>query len=135
MKSASGLGFSTQFTFETCRSTFFDALFFASGGNSTEDQVAYATQMSKSGRVIHAAREAFSHYKTIGACGIAVEWLRSVALPGEIKGDAFEGVGVAQGLVLCESDTEAIASLFTETFLGEVAKHRAWDRDVSRIAA
>lgn len=92
--------------------------------------------MAKSGRVVHLAREAFSHYKTIGACGIAVEWLRTVALPGEIKGDGVEGVtvGVAQGLVLCASDTEAVASLFTETFLGEVAKHRAWDRDVSRIA-
>lgn len=97
--------------------------------------MAYATQMSKSGRIIHAAREAFSHYKTIGACGIAVEWLRTVALPGEIGGNEFEGVGVAQGLVLCASDTEAIASLFTETFLAEVAKHRAWERDVSRIAA
>ncbi|KAF8320458.1 putative catalase A [Clavulina sp. PMI_390] len=127
--SAAGVKMETQFSFETCRSTHFDALFFPSG-----DGVAYAEQLSKSGRLIHAAREAYSHYKAIGACGTAVDWLRTVALAGEIQG-AYEGVGLHNGVVLCDHDTDAVASLFTEKFIGEVAKHRAWGRDVSRVAA
>lgn len=132
--SASGISMNTSFTFETCRSTIFDALFFPSGGNSEQEQVTYATKLGNSGRLIHAAREAYSHFKTIGACGLAVEWLQNIALPGEIPG-TFEGVGSHEGVVLCAHDTEAVASLFTETFLKEVSKHRAWGRDVSRVAA
>ena len=134
VKSASGVSMTVDFTFETCRSTFFDGLFFPSGGNTGEEQTAYSAKMGESGRLIHAAREAYLHHKTIGACGLAVEWLRNVALPNEILG-TFDGVCVLNGIVLCARDTQAIASKFTEAFLGEVAKHRTWGRDVSRVAA
>jgi hypothetical protein len=53
---------------------------------------------------------------------------------GEIGG-TFEGVSVHDGIVLCAHDIQPIASPFAEAFLGEVAKHRAWGRDVSRVAA
>lgn len=134
VKSAAGIPMPTSFTFEGCRSTYFDALFFPSGGNSESEQAAYSAKLAKSGRLIHAAREAYSHFKTIGACGLAVDWLRNVALPGEIGG-TFEGVVAENGIVLCAQDLESVASTFTNTFLNEVAKHRAWNRDVSRVAA
>jgi len=57
-----------------------------------------------------------------------------MALPNEIRG-TFEGVYVLNGIVLCAHDTQAIASKLSGAFLGEVPKHRAWSRDVSRVAA
>jgi catalase len=132
---SNSLSLATQFTFETCRSVFFDALFFAGAAGENPH---YEELMMKNGLMTHAAREAYKHFKTIGAGGSAVAWLRGKALPGVIpRGEKGKG-GVdleAPGIVLCESDTEADVSAFTETFLAEVAKHRAWDRDVSDIAA
>lgn len=131
-----GVSVTAQFTFETSRSTHFDAVLFAGGEGD-----AYVRQLATSGRLIHAAREAFMHYKTIGAYGLAADWLRNVALPGEIgqgaQGEGDGEVGSAGGIVLSEGEGEgeAVVSSFAEKFLGEVAKHRAWERDVSRIAA
>lgn len=75
------------------------------------------------------------HYRAIGAYGVTADWLKNVALPGEITQNITNEVGYAGGIVLCASDLETVATSFTEAFLGEVAKHRAWERDVSRVAA
>jgi hypothetical protein len=119
----------------TCRSVFFDALFFV---GSAGENPHYEELMMKNGLMMHAAREAYKHFNMICASGFAVAWLRGKALAGVIpKGEKGKG-GVsleAPGIVLCESDAEADVLAFTETFLAEVAKHCAWDRDVSDIAA
>ena len=88
--------------------------------------------------MMYAAREAYKHFKIIGAGGSAIDWLRNKALPGILREGRTGEAGVSlkvPGVVLCEGDTGTIASSFSETFLREVSKHRAWDRDVSGIAA
>ncbi|KAG8934186.1 hypothetical protein FRC02_010452, partial [Tulasnella sp. 418] len=123
----------TQFTFETCRSTHFDAVFFAGGAGDD-----YLKQMSRNGRLLHAAREAFMHYKTVAAEGNAVEWLRKFALPGEIDALAgqvvSDGVVAQQGIVLAGSSITDVAVLI-KSLTDEMAKHRAWGRDVSAVPA
>lgn len=124
--STSGVSVQTQFTFETCRSTHFDALFFV-GGSGPE----YLTSLNKSGRMIHAARESYAHFKAIGASGNAAEWLKRIALVGEpiaeenVPGIVLGGEGLSEGAL----------STLTERFLNEAGKHRAWGRDVSAVAA
>jgi catalase len=121
----------TQFSFETCRSTHFDAVYFA-GGKGEE----YMEAMEKSGRLIHAAREAYSHFKTVGASGSAVRWLEICALPRIFapRGEEDEDkVVVLPGVVRATSIS--VGHDFAKQFLQEVAKHRAWDRDVSMVAA
>ena len=126
------LSLETQFTLETCRSTHFDAIFFVGGSGD-----AYA-RLLRNGRWLHAAREAFMHLKTIGASGSAVEWLNRYALPGEIENVVAElkdkGVVAESGIVLAEgSFTDAPA--LVKSLTSELAKHRAWARDVSAVAA
>ncbi|KAF8325754.1 uncharacterized protein EI90DRAFT_3146600 [Cantharellus anzutake] len=125
------IDFHAQSSFETSRSTHWDAAFFASG--STPE---YAQALAKSGRLIYAAREAYAHQKPIGVVGIAVDWLENVVLPGELVREVKgEEVSVVHGVVLSEHVTEVVVGEFVDAFLKEVAKHRAWDRDVSHIAA
>lgn len=118
----------TQFTFETSRSTIFDAVFFA-GGSGDE----YLVQMSKSGHLIHAAREAYSHFKTIGSSGSAVSWLEQIALPKVWSVYTGEAVVVLPGIVRAQGLGDA--KEFAQKFVEEISKHRAWDRDVSMVAA
>jgi len=94
--------------------------------------------------VIHAAREAYAHQKTIGVSGTAVEWLIKFVLAGEnlellvaAANDTDAGAGgvdvLAPGLVV---DASGVPSpKLMEKFLAEVGKHRAWGRDVSGVAA
>ncbi|KAG8911670.1 hypothetical protein FRC00_006039 [Tulasnella sp. 408] len=121
-----------QFTFETCRSTLFDAVFFVGGSGAEYDK------LKRQGRWLYAAREAFMHFKTVGASGSAVEWLAKYALPGEIDhlvGKLKEdGVAVEQGVVVAGSQLKEVPAL-VKCLSEEIAKHRAWGRDVSAIAA
>ncbi|KAG8939232.1 hypothetical protein FRC04_006809 [Tulasnella sp. 424] len=130
--STTGTFLETQFTFETCRSTLFDAVFFV-GGSGPEYE-----KLKRQGRWLHAAREAFMHFKTVGASGSAVNWLSRYALPGEMDqlvGDLKEdGVVAEQGIVLSGSKLKEIPSLIKK-LSDEMAKHRAWGRDISAIAA
>lgn len=94
--------------------------------------------MHKMGRWIHAAREAYMHKKTIGASGCCVEWLAKTALPGEIDDLAgkvqADGLESGQGIVLAGPSVANVPSV-VKALTEEMAKHRAWARDVSAIAA
>ncbi|KZP01018.1 catalase-domain-containing protein [Calocera viscosa TUFC12733] len=119
----------TQFTFETCRSTHFDAIYVAGGTGE-----AY-TRGLNTGRLIHAVREAYMHQKPIAVSGSAVEWLQRIALPGEVS-PAISGEGkveVEKGVVILEGATES--PQFAKTLIDLLAKHRVWERDVGHIAA
>jgi len=140
-ESASGV-IQTHFTVEGCRSTYFDSLFFPTGN------AAYAKSLEQ-GRVIHFVREAFGHYKPIGAIGVAVPWLAHKCLPGslDIKADAGERVSSKHGMVLAQDITDSEASAWKKLTSGSVdaasfgakfadacAAHRHWERDVSNVA-
>lgn len=130
-----------DFTPESCRSTYFDALAFL--GTSDE----YLKNLNK-GRLIHFAREAYGHYKPIAATGAAVGWLAHTVLPGctDIKADRAESYSEKNGVVLganvVGSDNSAWEKLtgaasaagFGKAFLDAIGAHRHWGRDVSMIA-
>ncbi|KIO33444.1 hypothetical protein M407DRAFT_233080 [Tulasnella calospora MUT 4182] len=130
--STTGTFLEAHFTFETCRSTLFDGVFFVGGRGPEYDK------LKRQGRWLHAAREAFMHYKTVGASGSAVDWLNKYALPGEIDrlvdNLKSEGVVAEQGVVLAGSQVKE-APMLIKSLTDEMSKHRAWGRDVSAIAA
>ncbi|EJU01207.1 heme-dependent catalase [Dacryopinax primogenitus] len=109
---------STQFTFETCRSTHFDATYVAGGSGEN-----YSKGLN-TGRLIHAVREAYMHQKPIAVSGSAVEWLQRVVLPSEVS-PAMVGEGnvkVENGVVFLAGTGESAE--FGKTLLALVAKHR-----------
>jgi len=141
VKSSSGQVAETDFTLATCRSTHFDGVFFPGATNKKDEaDAAYLKSLARNGRLLHAAREAFMHLKTVGATGVAVEFLTKYALPGEVDELAAQALAgdeaVAQsGIVLAGSTGVVNTVKLPALFMGELAKHRAWERDVSSIAA
>ncbi|ORX36760.1 catalase-like domain-containing protein [Kockovaella imperatae] len=127
VKSSSGETVTAEFTFENSRSTYFDAVLFV--GSPASDQ-SYL-KSAKNGRLIHAAREAFMHQKTVGATGNMVGWLATMCLPGDVQvsQDVQDQTGVVTAVNV------GSGAQFAKTFIDGVAKHRVWERDVSHIAA
>lgn len=132
----------TKFTYDTCRSTLFDSVLFVGSGAPKEDTAAhdkYVDEMRRNGRLLHAAREAYMHKKTVGVTGSAVEWLVRYALPGEdsvrkVADDMGSGVAAYEGIV-CAANGMTDAPSLVAKLNQEMAKHRAWARGVSAIAA
>jgi len=118
-----------DFTFETCRSTMFDAVIVFGGGAGYESKL-------KVGRVVHAVREAYMHQKAIGVHGQAVDWFLKSVLPEEIDAttvtSSTEAAPIVKGVVFSK-DLPAVD--FNEKFISTLAAHRVWDRDVSGVAA
>jgi len=130
-----------DFTIETCRSTFFDALFWPDGDEFYQKNL-------KQGRVIHFAREAFAHFKPIAAAGCAVPWIMHICLPGQTdikasqSGDYTSLNGVVLAPNLTDEESGALATMkqlkktttFGSAFVDAIAGHRHWNRDVSMVA-
>ena len=131
IESGNGGSLDSQFNFENCRSTHFDAVVFV-GAAPGKDEAGYAKKL-KTGRIIHVAREAYMHQKAIAATGNAVQWLDQVCLPGEFTKAKESGVQQENG-VLLGNDT-GLGVSFVKQFIDAVAKHRVWDREVEHIAA
>ncbi|OXB39607.1 catalase [Cryptococcus neoformans] len=131
VKASDGQSFTTEFTFEGCRSTYFDALIFAGGPDD-----AFVSKL-KIGRLIHAAREAYMHLKAIGAVGNATQWLVETCLPGDFSPKVKTESSVVQenGVVFAPVNPTLHSAQFAKQFLETVANHRVWDREVSHIAA
>lgn len=119
-----------EFTFENSRSTYYDTLLFI--GGTSDDYV----KQFKTGRLIHAAREAYMHKKAIAATGNVVPWLTDLALPGDfsdaVKTDSSK-VHLENGVVLATS--VGTGAEFATKYIDGISKHRVWERDVSHIAA
>ena len=85
--------------------------------------------------MVHAAREAYMHKKLVAATGSAVDWLVRYALPGEDSvAKAQEQMRGGGGVVLAANSVTDAPGLVVK-LNEELAKHRAWDRDTSSIAA
>lgn len=114
---------------QNSRSTYFDSVIFI-GGPGDE----YAKKL-KVGRLIHAVREAYAHFKTVGATGNAVQWITDICLPGDFSPSAKTAAGIVQehGCVLAPNP--GVGVQFGEAYIENLAKHRYWARDVSHIAA
>jgi len=128
VKAAGGETLEAEFTFENSRSTHFDCLLFAGGPGDYPKQL-------KNGRLIHAVREAYMHLKTIGATGNAVPWVTDICLPGDFTDNVKNGDSVQQENGVVFASSLGTGAEFAAAFLGGVAQHRVWDREVSHIAA
>lgn len=134
VKASNGSAFDTQFTFETCRSTHFDAVAFIGAGN--DEDSSYNEKLKQMGRIRHAAVEAYMHQKAVIFHGTAVQWGVSIALSGEFSPDAASEtskISVEKGVVFVPSAGAGIE--MNKVIMDEMAKHRCWERDVSHIAA
>ncbi|WVQ79074.1 hypothetical protein IAT38_001168 [Cryptococcus sp. DSM 104549] len=131
IKASNGESLPATFSFEGCRSTFFDALLFVGGPDA-----AYPAKL-KQGRLIHAARESYMHLKAIGVLGNAAAWVTDICLPGDFTGKVKEGTGLVEenGVLFAPGAGVVEEGKFAKQFLESVAKHRVWDREVAHIAA
>lgn len=131
IKAANGESFTAEFTFEGCRSTFFDAIVIAGGPDDS-----FIPKL-KIGRLIHAVREAYMHLKAIGVLGNATQWVVDTCLPGDFSSNAKteSSVVMENGVVFAPGDPTLHSVQFAKQFLEGVANHRVWDRQVTHIAA
>lgn len=131
VKASNGSSLDTQFTFETCRSTHFDAVFFAGAG---DDSDAYVKKLNI-GRVRHAAIEAFFHQKTVVFHGNSIGWAINSCLPGEFSPELTQQskISVEKGVIFVPS--AGVGAQMVKTVIDEMAKHRCWARKVDHIAA
>lgn len=103
----------SHFTIEGCRSTYFDGLFFPTGDAS------YLKALEQ-GRVIHFAREAFGHYKTIAAIGEpTIKWLAHTVLAGstDMRNDLSAAFTEHKGILMGPNITDSDASILTKVSL------------------
>lgn len=135
----SGLG--ADFSWESGRSTLFDALYIPGGAQS-------ALTLRENGRTLHWVREAFHHCKAIAASGEGVDFIQEACqLPGiqlAIKPGDTAPV-VSMGVVTVgkfETSHEITAKLgsgkdFVSLFGVEISKHRCWERSslAEKVAA
>jgi catalase len=129
-------GLGADFSWESGRSTLFDALYIPGGAGS-------ALSLRESGRAIHWVRETFHHCKAIAASGEGVDFIQEACqLPGiqlAIKPSDNSPV-VDKGVVTVgkfETGHELAAKFggndFVSLFATEISKHRCWER--SALAA
>ncbi|BGO94883.1 hypothetical protein NBRC10512_007170 [Rhodotorula toruloides] len=138
---ASGV-INSNFTLETARSTLFDGLFIPDGDEN------FVKELS-SGRGLHWIREAFAHFKTIGAVGASVPVFAHKALPGitDYKADLSKAYSSKNGVVLAENLAGDEATLwqkikgakdltgFGAEFVDALSKHRHWYREGAKDVA
>ena len=135
----SGLG--ADFSWESGRSTLFDALYVPGGAQS-------ALTMREQGRPVHWLREAFHHCKPIAASGEGVDFVHQACqLPGiqlALKSSETKPV-VDKGVVTVgkfDASHEVAVRLgggndFISLFATEISKHRCWERSAmaAKVAA
>lgn len=133
-------GLGADFSWESGRSTLFDAIYVPGGTQS-------ALTLRESGRAVHWIREAFHHCKPIAASGEGVDFIHQACeLPGvglAIKPSDTTPV-VDKGVVTV-AKFEAITELtkfvggkdFVSLFATEISKHRCWERSslAAKVAA
>lgn len=127
IKGSNGSTLKADFTLENSRSTHFDSIIII-GGESDE----YAKKL-KTGRMIHAVREAYMHQKAIAVTGNAIPFVRDVCLPGEFGACDAESITQDKGVLFAPK--VGTGAEFMADYLTALSKHRVWDREVEHIAA
>jgi catalase len=130
--SSGTVSFDTQFTFETCRSTHFDAVMFIGANDDSNDQ--YLATLKQKGRVRHAAVEAYAHKKLVVFHGNTIGWGVDNVLPGEFSADvkSSSGIKVEKGVIFVSNAGAGIE--LNSTIMEEMAKHRCWERPTDHLA-
>ncbi|KAJ9107044.1 hypothetical protein QFC19_002913 [Naganishia cerealis] len=130
--SSGTVSFDTQFTFETCRSTHFDAVMFI--GANDDGNTEYLDTLKQKGRVRHAAVEAYAHKKLVVFHGNTIGWGADIVLPGEFSADVKSpsGIKVEKGVIFVPN--AGVGLELNSTILEEMAKHRCWERPTDHLA-
>ncbi|KAJ9120744.1 hypothetical protein QFC22_002675 [Naganishia vaughanmartiniae] len=130
--SSGTVSFDTQFTFETCRSTHFDAVMFIGANDDSNTQ--YLATLKQKGRVRHAAVEAYAHKKLVIFHGNTIGWGVDNVLPGEFSDDvkSSTGIKVEKGVIFVPNAGAGIE--LNGTIIEEMAKHRCWERPTDHLA-
>jgi catalase len=126
IKDAAGGEATATATFETTASVLYDAIYVPGGQAS-------AGTLTTLGRAIHFVNEAFAHNKPLGASGEGVALIRASSITGVALADPkAHGKPISdKGVVTIQAATGHAA--FVKDLIQAIARHRHWDRDVSRI--
>ncbi len=106
------MSLTAEFTFESSRSTHFDAIIFV--GGSSSDYVSL---------------------KTIGATGNAVDFITDICLLGDFSPATKNEneITIETGVILAKS--VGTGAEYAQKFIMGVSKHHVWDREIEHIAA
>jgi catalase len=105
-------------TFLTSDSVLFDAVYAAGGPENVK-------RLNQQKEALHFVREAFDHFKTIGASGDGVDLLASAEIPG-IQQKSGQKADSDAGVVI-GWETENMEE-FNQMFIDAIAGHRHWKR-------
>ncbi|HEX7174529.1 MAG TPA: catalase HPII [Pyrinomonadaceae bacterium] len=119
LKGSGGAEVKIDFSFLTCASVLFDAVYIAGGEKS-------AAALKGEVDAIHFVNEAFKHCKAIAATGAGVEVLRASSI-GAGKADSGGGKVVSDEGVVTGQDTQAGKA--AAEFIKAIAQHRHWSRE------
>jgi len=108
-----------DFSFLTCSSVLFDAVYVPGGEASIET-------LQGVPKALHFINEAFKHCKAIAVTGAAVDLLQATYLADKVKHASGKGMIVDEGVVI--SRDAAPAKVIAE-FIKAIAQHRHWSRE------
>jgi catalase len=125
-------GLGADFSWESGRSTLFDAIYVPGGAQS-------ALTLRESGRSVHWIREAFHHCKPVAASGDGVDFVqRALELPGiRLALKPWDSTPVVDKGVVTVGKFHATDGMklkvgsgsdFISLFATEISKHRCWER-------
>ncbi|WP_037255888.1 catalase [Kibdelosporangium aridum] len=112
----------------TMASVLYDAVVVPCGPDSV-------SALSQDGYAVHFVTEAFKHGKPVGAFGVGIKLLRAANLGETRLATSEDGVVSEVGVVTTPKAEKSIDDQYFETLLGEIAKHRIWDRETAAIPA
>ena len=124
LKGSDGAEVKIDFSFLTCASVLFDAVYIPGGEKS-------ASAIKAEADAIHFVNEAFKHCKAIAATGAGVEVLRASSIGAGSEAGKANSVGGGrvvsdEGVVTGE---DAQAGKAAAEFIKAIAQHRHWSRE------
>jgi catalase len=128
VRSANGDDVEADRALNTMASVLYDAVVVPCGPDSVQ-------ALSADGYAVHFVAEAFKHAKAVGAFGAGIDLLHKACVIGVRLADDGGTVVVDQGVVTSSAAEDSLSPEFFEAFAGELAKHRAWERDTTSVPA
>ena len=119
IKSAKGEAIKADKSFLTGDSSFYDAVFYASGAKS-------AATLKDSSEAIYFAQTAYQHCKTIGAAGEASAVLKNAGILGAVVDSKKDQGKDLNGIIYAKSGSKADKTI--PEFLKAMQLHRHWNR-------
>jgi catalase len=126
VRGANGNDLEADRALNTMASVLYDAVVVPCGPESV-------ATLSKDGYAVHFVTEAYKHAKAVAGFGSGVDLLRRAGVQERLA----EGteIVVEHGVVSSTAAEDSLPKEFFDTFAGEVAKHRAWERRTDSIPA